>query len=125
MGDPTTVGEEKIDEQALNSVAATTGGDSFLALNRDQLVSIYEGLDELETREVQTVSHQPRRDLYVWPLGCAMVLSLIAYGWKPLKEQFARRQPAVKVRLRVNPRTFELETVADLDGVRAESRRVQ
>ena len=59
MGDPTTVGEEKIDEEELQAVANVTGGQMFLALNRDELTTAYDRLDEIETREVKTVSHRP------------------------------------------------------------------
>lgn len=76
MGDPTTVGEEKLDEQALRDVAAATGGSYFFANDRDELDQIYDELDQIETREVKTVSHRPRRDLFYWFLLAALLLSL-------------------------------------------------
>ena len=56
IGDPTAVGEDKLDEQALKDVAATTGGGFFRALDRNQLDEIYVWLDEIETRKVDSVS---------------------------------------------------------------------
>jgi Ca-activated chloride channel family protein len=111
MGDPTTVGEDKLDEQALKEVATQTGGSYFLAQNREQLVDIYDELDRIEQREVKTVSHRPRRDLYFWPLGAALFLSLTSQLLNLLR--IARRQSpsAAQGRLRVNARTFELEVV--------------
>jgi Ca-activated chloride channel family protein len=109
MGDPTTIGEDKLDTETLAAVAKATGGQSFLALDRRQLADIYTRLDEIETREVKTVSYRPRRDVYYWPLGFALVVSLAAtlFGSRRLA---VAAGTASKPRLRVNPRTFELET---------------
>ncbi len=76
IGDPTTVGEEKLDEEALREVAAETGGSYYFAADRKRLDGIYAELDRIETREVKTVSHRPRRDLFYWWLAAALLLSL-------------------------------------------------
>ena len=110
VGDPATVGEEEIDQQALKEVAEMTQGDFFLALNRTELADIYDRLDTIETREVKTVSHRPRRDLFFWPLGIALVISLLSNGLQLFTERRAQVS-SPKTRLRVNARTFELETV--------------
>ncbi len=109
MGDPTTVGEEKLDEQALKEVARMTGGQFFLAMNRQELAGIYDRLDQVQTREIKTVSHRPRRDWFYWPLLAALLLSLLGQiraAWRSRSVSEPRDLPA---RLRVNPRTFELE----------------
>lgn len=112
MGDPTTVGEEKIDAETLQEVAETTENGTFsLALNRDELEGVYQRLDEIETRETKTVSHRPRRDLYFWPLAAALLLSLSAQAVQLLAALSARPHALPATRLRVNPRTFELETI--------------
>ena len=104
MGNPETVGEEKLDEDALKNVAQTAGGEYFLALNRSELETIYTTLDQLETREIQTISHRPRRDLYFWPLAVALALSALfsipPRSVIPVKEN---------KRLRVDIRTAELK----------------
>jgi Mg-chelatase subunit ChlD len=76
VGDPTAAGEEKLDEETLKAVAATTGGRYSHANDGAALAEIYAQLDALRTREVQTVSHRPRRELFHWPLGTGMILSL-------------------------------------------------
>jgi Ca-activated chloride channel family protein len=112
IGDPETVGEEKLDQEALREVAATTeGGQFFLALDRDELAGIYDRLDQIETRDVQTVSHRPRTDLYFWPLGIAFLLSLLVHASKLVFDTAGSAANAPKARLRVNPTTFELETI--------------
>jgi Ca-activated chloride channel family protein len=111
MGDPATVGEEKLDQESLQAVAETTGGGFFLAMNRNELAGIYDRLDKIETREAKTVSHRPRRDLYFWPLAAALFVSLAAHLWKLWSGRRHRPRAASHVRLRVNARTFELEAI--------------
>ena len=77
IGDPTTVGEEKLDAETLRIVAEGSGGSYFFAGDRDQLAGIYDELDKIETRKVNVISHRPRRDLYYWPLLAVLLLWLI------------------------------------------------
>lgn len=90
VGDPTTVGEEKLDEEALQEIAKTTGGKFFFAGDREQLEGIYKELDQLEARQVETISHRPRLDLFHWPLGAAFLLNL---GFYLLRVWRTRRVP--------------------------------
>lgn len=80
VGDPTAAGEQALDEATLQAVATTTGGRYARANDRDALARVYAELDALGTRPVETVSHQPRRDLFQWPLGAALVLVLAYHG---------------------------------------------
>jgi Ca-activated chloride channel family protein len=79
VGDPTAAGEEQLDEEALQNLAQTTGGRYFHADDREQLEGIYTELDRLEARQVETISHRPRVDLFHWPVSFALVLSLGYY----------------------------------------------
>lgn len=49
VGNPAAVGEEKLDEVALHTVASTTGGRYFHAEDRNQLEEIYTELDRIDT----------------------------------------------------------------------------
>ncbi len=69
VGDPTSVGEEKLDEEALKSVASITGGRYFHAADREELQGIYTELDRIDTREVETATYRPRIDLFHWLLA--------------------------------------------------------
>jgi len=80
VGDPAATGEEKLDEEALNAVAATTGGRYFHAADRDELEEIYTELDRIDTREVEAESYRPRTDLFHWPLGAFLLLGLAFHG---------------------------------------------
>jgi Ca-activated chloride channel family protein len=76
IGDPSAVGEEKLDEEALKQVAEISHGKYFFAADREQLEKIYTELDRLTTRKVETVSYRPRLDLFHWPLTAIAVLFL-------------------------------------------------
>jgi len=111
IGDPTTVGEEALDEPALRAVSQVTKGEYFLAMNRDELAGVYGRLDQIETRDVETVRHRPRRDLFFWPVAAALLVSLAAHAWKLVAGRTQAAGAATSIRLRVHPRTFELETI--------------
>jgi Ca-activated chloride channel family protein len=76
VGDPAAAGKEKLDEETLNAVATTTGGRYSHASDRTALAAIYSQLDTLRTPAIQTVSHRPRRELFFWPLGLSLLISL-------------------------------------------------
>jgi Ca-activated chloride channel homolog len=78
VGDPAAAGEEMLDEDALRDVAGATGGGFYRALDRDALEGIYAKLDQVEARKVETVSFQPRMELYWAPLAALLLLSMLA-----------------------------------------------
>jgi Ca-activated chloride channel family protein len=78
IGDPTTAGEEKLDEDTLKAVADTTGGGFYRAMDRKGLEEIYARLDAIETRKIDTVTFRPKREIYWIPLAGAIGLSMAA-----------------------------------------------
>jgi Ca-activated chloride channel family protein len=92
VGDPSAAGEEALDDEALRLVAETTGGRYFYAADRAELESVYAELDRLTPRAVETVTHRPQRDLFFWPLGSALVLSLVYHASAALKRLLAVRR---------------------------------
>ncbi|MEW4563140.1 VWA domain-containing protein [Bremerella sp. JC770] len=109
IGDPTTVGEDKLDEQALRDVATETGGKYFFAADRKQLQGIYAELDKLETREVKTISHRPRNDIYYVPVLIALLISVAFKAFASYKRSRSARVTASKPLVLVNPATGKLE----------------
>jgi len=93
VGDPQAAGEDKLDEAALKEVAATTGGGFFRALDRAQLAEIYQRLDAIETRRIDSVSFRPRRDVYWMPLAAALALTLLAQAFG-VAHRYRRLSPA-------------------------------
>ncbi|PKA72657.1 Ca-activated chloride channel family protein [Pseudomonas baetica] len=74
IGDPSASGEAKVNLSALEQIAKTTGGQFFRAEDRTALDQVYSTLDRLTPHQVNTLSHQPQRELFYWPLGAAMAL---------------------------------------------------
>ncbi|MEN8174679.1 MAG: VWA domain-containing protein [Pseudomonadota bacterium] len=94
VGDPSAVGEEKLDEEALESVAAKTEGRYFHAGDRDELQEIYAELDRVDTRDVETATYRPRIDLFHWPLALFVSLGLLYHGGILLMRSIKRRGTA-------------------------------
>jgi Ca-activated chloride channel family protein len=65
-----------LDENTLQNIAKTTGGQYFRATDRQALEAIYQRLDELEPVTQGSRVVRPTTELYVWPLGLAFGLSL-------------------------------------------------
>lgn len=77
VGDPTAVGEQKLDVKTLKDVAAMTGGSYFWAGDGPGLENIYKEIDKLHTHQVESVSYRPKVDLYYWPLTAVLVLGML------------------------------------------------
>ena len=77
VGDPGSIGEELLDEEALKDVADITGGRYFHAADRVELQGIYTELDRIDTREVESETYRPRSDLFHWPLAALLVLGFL------------------------------------------------
>jgi len=74
IGDPDASGEAKVNLQGLEQIANTTGGRFFRAEDRAALDQVYDTLDQLTPHQVKTLSHQPQRELFYWPLSAALLL---------------------------------------------------
>jgi Ca-activated chloride channel family protein len=94
IGDPEAAGEQALDEETLRRIARTTGGGFYRATDREQMRAIYAELDELNPRQVETVSFRPRSELYPWPLGA---LLLVALAWFGTAELRLRQRAAAEV----------------------------
>ena len=66
-----------LDETTLRAIAEATGGRYFRARNRDDLMEVYSRLDELEPVTGDSHALRPVTELYPWPLGFALLLSLL------------------------------------------------
>ena len=92
IGDPTAVDEQALDEKTLENIAATTGGGYFHASDTEELEAIYDHLDEINPRQVETLSYRPLRDLYYWPLAGAMLLTLLYIMILEIRLRYINRQ---------------------------------
>ncbi len=70
-----------LDEASLRAIAEKTGGRYFRARDTTQLAEIYDLLDRIEPVSEDEQTWRPVDELYFWPLGAALLLSvLIALG---------------------------------------------
>ena len=92
IGDPTAVGEQALDEKTLANIAATTGGGYFHADDRQELEAIYDHLDEINPRLVETQSYRPITDLYYWPLAASVLISMLYLMFLELRLRYFNRQ---------------------------------
>ncbi len=77
FGNPETAGEDKFDEKTLKGISDVTGGHFFMASDRESLAKVYEQVDKITPRKVDTVAHRPVHEMYVWPLFFALLLSFL------------------------------------------------
>jgi Ca-activated chloride channel family protein len=80
VGATETRGRDAIDEEALNQIADITGGGFYRASSRQELEAIYTRIDAMKARDAEVVTHRPKSDLFHWPLGLGMLLSLAFHG---------------------------------------------
>lgn len=76
MGDPAATGAAALDLEITEAIAEATGGEAFLAEDRETLEEIYRQIDALTPEELETTTYRPTRPLFHWPLGAALVLIL-------------------------------------------------
>jgi len=73
-----------IDEKALKMVADKTGGKYFRAYNTQELVKIYQEIDQLERIEQAQHFYRPTEEMYFWPLLMALTCIGILMGYEAL-----------------------------------------
>lgn len=73
-----------IDEGLLQQMSALTGGQYFRAVDNESLAKVYEDIDQLEKRELESTSSSRYEDLFAYPLfvalGCLFIAALIRIG---------------------------------------------
>ncbi|HEY9183246.1 MAG TPA: VWA domain-containing protein, partial [Gammaproteobacteria bacterium] len=67
-----------LDEETLTAIAEMTGGRYFRARDTAEFAEIYTILDELEPAESDERGFRPVTELYHWPLGAALLLTVAA-----------------------------------------------
>lgn len=67
----------QLDEKTLRGIANVTGGRYFRAHDTEEMVKIYNLLDELEPVEQDEEKFRPNSALFYWPLALALCLGFI------------------------------------------------
>jgi Ca-activated chloride channel family protein len=91
IGDPESAGEEALDTDTMKKIAGEAGGSFFHAMDREELVKIYEQIDKLEPMEFESISFRPKLQLYHWPLGGVLIL-LVGYHMIMAAMMFSRKK---------------------------------
>jgi Ca-activated chloride channel family protein len=91
VGDPTAVGENKLDEATLLKIANITGGKFYRAQDQKQLAGIYDELNRIEKVDLNVQTYRPKRPLFQYPLGAAAGATL-AYHLVMLMVALFRRR---------------------------------
>lgn len=69
-----------LDEELLQGIADSTGGQYFRARSIEELQGIYQEIDRLEPLELEGKPWRPVTELYAWPAGAALLLWLGGLG---------------------------------------------
>ena len=77
FGEPDADHAGVLNETTLKEVARLTGGQYFRAMDVERLTEIYAMIDQLEPRVTGSDYYRKVEELYVWPLGAALILSLL------------------------------------------------
>lgn len=72
-----------MDIDTLTQISEKTGGQFFQANDTQQLAEIYQHINKLESVEHEIFSYRLRTEFYAWPLGLALLLSLLL-AWQQL-----------------------------------------
>ncbi|GAB6068966.1 VWA domain-containing protein [Thiomicrorhabdus hydrogeniphila] len=77
-----------MDIGTLTKIASITGGQFFQANDTKQLASIYQEINKLESVKHDVYNYRLRTEYYPWPLGLALILSLLL-AWSQLRKMGA------------------------------------
>ena len=91
IGDPTAVGEEKVDMQVLEEISRTTGGATFQALNSEELVQVYKEIDKLEPQKFDSLSFRPRTSAHHYPLALITVIYALIFTFLSLRHYYTHK----------------------------------
>jgi len=81
----------EIDDDTMTLIAEMTGGRYFRARTLEDMVQIYDELDQMEPIEQDEQTYRPITLLFYWPLGAALLLSyLLALSAMPAAAQISR-----------------------------------
>jgi len=67
----------EIDDEAMQEAAGLTGGLYFRARTLEDMIEIYDELDQMEPIEQDEQTYRPVSQLFHWPLGAALLLSFL------------------------------------------------
>jgi Ca-activated chloride channel family protein len=91
IGDPATVGEEALDLKTIERVSEVSGGQTFQALDQEQLRQSYEAIAALEPELYETLSFRPRQSLHFAPIAAATMLFMFFHALRAWRQRSRER----------------------------------
>jgi Ca-activated chloride channel family protein len=79
IGDVEARGEDKVDFEILEAIAAETGGQFYNAEDEETLTKVYRAIDRATAVDINTESWRPRNSLVYWPAGLGVATILLGY----------------------------------------------
>ena len=76
VGDPQGSGDDRVDLETLEAIADRAGGRFFVAGDVEGLRAVYEEIDALNPRVVETTSFQPRKSIAYYAFAAALLLGM-------------------------------------------------
>ncbi len=84
----------EIDDDTMAQIAEMTGGRYFRARSLEDMIQIYDELDQMEPIEQDEQTYRPITLLFYWPLGVALLLSyLLALSAMPAASRATKIRP--------------------------------
>ncbi len=80
---------QEFDLPTLREIANLTGGEHYWAQDLDSLWRTFSTIDELEKSEAKSLIVINERELFIWPLGTALLFALLAglqFAFNPMPE---------------------------------------
>jgi Ca-activated chloride channel homolog len=89
----------EIDDETMALIAEMTGGRYFRARTLEDMIQIYDELDQMEPIEQDEQTYRPVTLLFYWPLGAALLLSyLLAWSAMPAATRASQASRASRVK---------------------------
>jgi Ca-activated chloride channel family protein len=76
-----------IDLEALEIISGLTGGRSFAAGDAQTLRDIYRTINQIEANTFELNHYRARHELFIWPLGLALLLSWLYAGYRLVRPE--------------------------------------
>jgi Ca-activated chloride channel family protein len=72
-------------EESLKQIAEKTGGSYYSASDKKTLEKVFAEIDRLEKSKVESPQYIVRKELFLYPLGLALLLISLAWAWEMSK----------------------------------------
>lgn len=92
IGDPSAVGEDKVDIKVLQDIAIETGGKSYQAINRQELKNVYKEINLLEPELFDRQSFHPKTSIHFYPIIIFSLLYLISLSIVIIRHKIANKE---------------------------------